>query len=103
MKIGEIKSLQQAYSLQEMLNSEMAVAQSRLKEAADRIEKRFCEECGETVGNYEEKDFLLWLMVHPECDNEANGLWMEKTRLEELYVQLDSLIERMESDTSFSN
>lgn len=94
--INEIVSLQQAYSLQERLNSEMAVAQSKLREAVGRIENKYREEAAAAGIDFEDKEFLMWISLHPEYESEANCLWLDKKELEEYSAMLDERIEEME-------
>lgn len=89
-------TLEQACSIQERLNSDMAIADSKLRKVMARNDEQFRKDYPEAVGTeYEEQAKQLWYVHHPYSESNERALWEDKKFLEEyaakLYDHIDNL------------
>lgn len=89
-------TLQQAYSIQEQLNSEMAIADSKLRMVINRNYEQFRKDHPEAVDTeYEEQARSYWYTSHPFKEANERCLWEDKRSLEELALTLSNHIENL--------
>lgn len=89
-------TLQQAYAHQERLNSEMAVAQTRLRKAVERNDAQFRKDYPCAVGtNHEAEAKKSWYAHRPYTAGTEESLRRDKRYLEELSALLSDHIEEL--------
>lgn len=89
-------TLQQACSIQERLNSEMAIADSKLRMVIDRNDKQFRKDYPCAVGtDYEAQARKSWYDHHPYTAGGEQTLRENKKYLEEVYIILCDHIENL--------
>lgn len=97
-KIQDIASLslQQACSIQELLNSEMAIADSMLRNRIARNDEQFHNDYPEATGTeYEDRAKMMWYVQHPYAESDERYLWEDKKHLEEYAAKLYDHIENL--------
>lgn len=89
-------TLQQACSIQERLNSEMAIADSKLRMVIDRNDKQFRKDYPCAVGtDYEAEAKKSWYAHRPYTAGTEESLRRDKKYLEELSALLSDHIEEL--------
>ena len=89
-------TLQQAYSIQEQLNSEMAIASSKLRKVENRNDEQFRKDYPLAVGKYFEcQAKMMWYLHHPYSAGDERTLLENKKYLEELYSMVCDRIEEL--------
>ncbi len=89
-------TLQQAYSIQEQLNSEMAIADSKLRKVEARNDEQFRKDYPLAVGtDYEEQAKKSWYAHRPYTAGGEQTLRENKKNLEEVYCILCDHIENL--------
>ena len=97
-------TLQQALSIQEQLNSEMAIADSKLRNKMARNDEQFRNDYPEAAGTeYEDQAKMTWYVHHPYAESDERSLWEDKKYLEETAAILSDHIETMELNTYIIN
>ncbi len=82
--------------MQERLNSEMAIASSRLREAEERNHTRFIDEYPSGVpADYFAQAKMFWYLKHPFSAGMEQKLSRYKEHLEVISVMLSEYIEEL--------
>ena len=94
--INEIASLQQACSIQERLNSEMAVASTKYRAQKANNEDNFRIEYAEFFGTkHEDKARQEWAKQHRKEVLDEYRLYQDKVDAEKYAAELYDLVERL--------
>lgn len=89
-------TLEQACSIQERLNSEMAVADSKLRSLIASNDEQFRKDCPGAVGTaHEVQAKMVWFVNHPNAESDERTLQEEKKSLEEYAANLYDYIEEL--------
>lgn len=89
-------TLEQACSIQERLNSEMAVADSKLRSKITSNDEQFRKDCPEAAGTVHEVQAKnIWYFNHPTAKSEECALRKAKKSIEEYAANLYDYIEEL--------